>query len=137
MRLNHQLFPLFAIVYFFFIVSCNPTGELSQTHTTINSESPIDNSAKDTVEVPINIDTSFSVGQYNTKDKYKIAVLLPFSIDRERLLYFDPDAHERTYQPYIALEFYEGMLMALDSLKKQGANIDSVSYTHLRAHETS
>ncbi len=58
------------------------------------------------------------------KDKYNITYLLPFSIDEAELSQMMGEEKITGYQPLAAIEFYEGALMALDTLKKYGVTLD-------------
>lgn len=66
------------------------------------------------------------------KDKYSIAILLPFSTDEGELLKLMSDNNVTGYQPLASLEFYEGALMALDTLKSLGVNLNINVYNNLR-----
>jgi Receptor family ligand binding region len=68
------------------------------------------------IDTPL-IDTTPFKGE---KDRYNIAILLPFSIDRNIMNRFDMEFRKTPYRPLFASETYEGILLALDELKKQG-----------------
>ena len=85
-------------------------------------------SKKDTVAKAKNIFLPFDnvthEDSFATKSSYKIALLLPFNIDS---FYKDSTAIGYSAIPkgiYPALDFYEGTLIALDSLKKAGVHFD-------------
>ena len=62
------------------------------------------------------------------KDSYNISYLLPFSIDEAELNQLLSEEKISGYQPLGAVEFYEGALMALDTLKKYGVNLNISVY---------
>ncbi len=57
------------------------------------------------------------------KDSYEIAYVLPFSVDEQELNQLMGEEQITGYQPLAAIEFYEGSLMALDTLKKMGLHL--------------
>lgn len=66
-----------------------------------------------------------SVFKSGKKDVYEIGVLLPFNLDKNQKLWEDQNPLERTvmYEPTRqALDFYHGVLLAVDSLKKAGVS---------------
>ncbi|TLX76597.1 LysM peptidoglycan-binding domain-containing protein [Labilibacter sediminis] len=87
--------------------------------------------------------TEVDCGRYNyreNKETIKIALLLPFDLEATRKaniikkIVNDEEVEIEREQPIISsrsrtfVEFYEGALMAVDSLKKQGVNIDLFTY---------
>lgn len=58
------------------------------------------------------------------KDAYNITYLLPFAIDEAELNQLLGEDKISGYQPLGTLEFYEGALIALDTLKKYGVNLN-------------
>ena len=59
------------------------------------------------------------------KDVYDVALLMHFFLDEaDRIDVGDPpEDPERTYRPFHFIQFYEGFLMAVDSLKKEGLSV--------------
>jgi len=53
-------------------------------------------------------------------DEYHISVLLPFNLDTVDLFSIDPDEDDFPRTTQTSVQFYEGMMMALDQLKNQG-----------------
>ncbi len=83
----------------------------------------IEPDVKDTVtivEKPLKI--------WNKKEVYKIAYILPFQMDNQELSTLISSEKITAFQPLASLEFYEGSLIALDSLKQQGANFEIFVY---------
>lgn len=76
----------------------------------------------DTTEVHIDttrIDT-IQIGGPEKKERYRIAILLPFHLDDQFI--FDYDMSDRAqYRPLIATELYEGMKLAMQELDSLGA----------------
>jgi LysM repeat protein len=90
----------------------------------------------DTINIPVKVPDVYNI----VKDKlrpdtlpfikplfqtYKIALLLPFFLDENDVIAENRKPHEKESvhpQSIIGLQFYEGVLMALDSLKKLGLN---------------
>jgi len=58
------------------------------------------------------------------KDTYELAFVLPFSVDEAELNELLGDENITGYQPLASVEFYEGALLALDTLKKYGVNLN-------------
>jgi len=62
-------------------------------------------------------------------NKLKIGVLLPFHLSMQNL---DNEANNSSFEPYqksvLALDFYQGLLLAADSLTKKGLNFDFYTY---------
>ncbi len=85
--------------------------EVKITHTTV-----------DTVKI------NPKLKRWDKKDSYEIALLLPFSIDNAELDKLISEDNITGYQPLASLEFYEGALMAIDTLKKLGVNLNIVVY---------
>lgn len=67
---------------------------------------------------------------WEKKDIYNIALLLPFSLDEAELDKLMDEENITGYQPLGSLEFYEGALMALDTLKKLGVNLNVTVYNN-------
>ncbi|MDX1627924.1 MAG: ABC transporter substrate-binding protein [Fulvivirga sp.] len=63
------------------------------------------------------------------KDKYRVAVLLPFMVDR-----LEPTDRPKVNQ--IILDFYNGLRLAADSLKQAGINIELLAYDTKRNEAT-
>lgn len=63
-----------------------------------------------------------------SKDLYHISLLLPLYLEKTDSLTYSPNVNPVTFealQPFQFIQFYEGFLIALDSLKKtQGLNIE-------------
>ncbi len=57
------------------------------------------------------------------KNHYIIGVVLPFAIDSNRLLFDSAENKIGSKKSIAALEFYEGVLIALDSLKRTGYHL--------------
>lgn len=72
----------------------------------------------DTTDVPI----------IDPQRAFEIAVLLPFAIDQEFIDSFDLERRTTQYRPQIAIEMYEGMLLALRDLDTLG--IDLTIHVH-------
>jgi len=83
---------------------------------------------KDTTYNNIALDTNINIQEDSLvfRDKYNIALMLPFYLDMNDTIennkeFGDPE--EIYSKSKIALEFYEGALLALDSMKKQGISL--------------
>ena len=88
---------------------------------------PIDpNGQSDTaIQLPTDVPQPTAQGSYN------IAVFLPFFVDKNKQIRYNPDpmADKAMYpRSYWALDLYNGILMAVDSLKKQGLNVNMMVY---------
>lgn len=57
------------------------------------------------------------------KPSYNVAFILPFDLDAIELSTLMGDDKISSYQPLASVEFYEGALLALDSLKAMGADV--------------
>lgn len=66
------------------------------------------------------------------KAKYKIALLIPLYLDEIDRIYITPGTDEQIrkpfFKPFSFLEFYEGVLIAIDSMKRAGLSIDMHVY---------
>ncbi len=72
-----------------------------------------------------------AIGKYWVKkDTYNIALILPFSTDESELDKLLGEENITGYQPLASIEFYEGALLALDTLKKLGVNLNVTVYDH-------
>lgn len=69
---------------------------------------------EDTVTISPDIDTTRT---------YHVAVLLPFSLDQTFIDSFDHQKRTTRYQPLIATELYEGMVLALEDLDRLGVSV--------------
>jgi LysM repeat protein/ABC-type branched-subunit amino acid transport system substrate-binding protein len=86
---------------------------------------PIEHTATVVKQVPETKSENAEPSNYSgqKKEVYQVAVFLPFhaaeanAIDKEKLLNFDEQLPNRSV---IALQFYEGILLAIDSLEKIG-----------------
>ena len=70
---------------------------------------------------------ALSMADDHRKDRYKVAFLLPFSADQNDSAMAQEGVNElpRYYEPTrIAIQFYNGALLAIDSLKGLGLNAD-------------
>ncbi|PCJ78633.1 MAG: hypothetical protein COA57_16040 [Flavobacteriales bacterium] len=79
----------------------------------------------DTTPLPIRKDTS------KIKDTYQVALMLPFYLDMNDTIEVRKKLNEKTriyYRSEIALQFYEGFLLAVDSLERQGLRIKLFIY---------
>ncbi len=82
----------------------------------------------DTARIPIEIDTIEKPPQ---KKVFNIAVLLPFYLDSVATYDFESETPEIFPDAYLGLEFYEGILVALDSLKANDVSVNLQVYdTH-------
>src|SRR5665213_3862161 len=76
------------------------------------------------------VDTSKNKSFVPTKESFEVGLLLPFNFpSREEMdsveTFFDKSWNANTIS---SLEFYEGVIMALDSLKKKGLHLDLHTY---------
>ncbi len=70
------------------------------------------------------------------KGRYSIALLLPFSLDQLSLDQLREQNPSKRNRPLVSLGIYEGVLMAIDSLRTRGAGLDLYVYdTHNSADE--
>ncbi|MFO7722022.1 MAG: LysM peptidoglycan-binding domain-containing protein [Bacteroidales bacterium] len=62
------------------------------------------------------------------KSKYKVALLIPLYLDEIDRIYITPSTDEQIRKPMFKsfryVEFYEGFLIALDSMKRAGMSVD-------------
>jgi ABC-type branched-subunit amino acid transport system substrate-binding protein len=66
------------------------------------------------------------------KDRYTVSFVLPFSVDEAELYKLMGEDKITGYQPLASLEFYEGALLALDTLEKLGYRLNIQVYNSLR-----
>jgi ABC-type branched-subunit amino acid transport system substrate-binding protein/LysM repeat protein len=81
-------------------------------------------------EIPIPANTNIEEKK-PVKNSYKIAIMLPFYLNKNKELEEDELSYETetVYESSeIAIKFYEGLLMAIDSLKKSGFNAQLFVY---------
>lgn len=72
-------------------------------------------------------DTLLVRDTFYVKDSHKVGLILPFQLDSLRL----DKPEEEIYPPsMLALQFYEGVQIALDSLEEEGVNIDLHVYDY-------
>lgn len=73
---------------------------------------------------PVAITTAIAADSVSLRQRYDIALMLPFSIDRNDSVLAAADA--RAYYNYtsIAAQFYAGARMAIDSLERMGLSAD-------------
>ena len=64
------------------------------------------------------------------KKVYKVALMIPFSLEETDSLDYEKFLQKKQngFLPFRFIEFYEGALMAVDSLKKMGMNIELYVY---------
>jgi LysM repeat protein/ABC-type branched-subunit amino acid transport system substrate-binding protein len=92
---------------------------------------PVPASATRVAETPI---TSRAKGCENSrfKSKYKIALMIPLYLDEIDRIFITPSSEEQlrkpTFKSFRYVEFYEGFLIALDSMKKAGMSVDLYVY---------
>lgn len=66
--------------------------------------------------------------RWDKKSAYNLAYILPFSLDSSQLDFLMHEDHITGYQPLASLEFYEGALLALDTLKAMGVSLNIYTY---------
>lgn len=76
--------------------------------------------------------TKVNAKSWAKKDSYDISFLLPFSTDEGELLKLMEDDKVTGYQPLASLEFYEGALIALDTLERLGYKLNIHVFNSLR-----
>ncbi|MFI5171690.1 MAG: ABC transporter substrate-binding protein [Chitinophagales bacterium] len=76
------------------------------------------------------IGTAVKGKSWDKKEVYDVAFVLPFSTDEAELSKLLGEDNITGYQPLASLEFYEGALMAIDTLKKLGVNLNISVYDH-------
>lgn len=97
-----------------------PAGAKALTTTTNGVAQDTSKAGKDTVAFTL-----------KKKDKYNVAVFLPFGLWRADEIDIDKIVNKQAQFPdkmKISLEFYEGLLLAFDSLKKRGCNLKLYVY---------
>ncbi|MEX1001592.1 MAG: LysM peptidoglycan-binding domain-containing protein [Crocinitomicaceae bacterium] len=81
---------------------------------------------------PIQKDSSTLLGYSERKEVYKVALLLPFMLDRNDSEMSKPIKFGQTRELFptteIALGFYQGFMLAADSLKKAGMSLEIFIY---------
>lgn len=82
------------------------------------------------IKIIDSIGTSTTGKIWIKKEVYDVAFVLPFSTDAAELSKLIGDENISGYQPLASLEFYEGALMAIDTLKKLGVNLNINVYDH-------
>ncbi len=127
---------LFFVAMIFTLSSCGLfTKTTTTTHdkpkddktTVITDDNKSDTKETDT-KTPDTISSETKGKSWEKKDSYNIALLLPFSIDEAELDKLMEEENITGYQPLGSLEFYEGALLALDTLKKLGVNLNVTVY---------
>ncbi len=124
------------VVMIFTISSC---GIFKKTTTTTpdkpkNDNPPVITEDKKTetketdTKIPDTISSETKGKTWEKKESYNIALLLPFSIDEAELDKLMSEENITGYQPLASVEFYEGSLLALDTLKKLGVNLNVTVY---------
>lgn len=133
---GNKLVSLLFLIVTLFMSSCS----LFKTTTTTKTDKPkTDNTTvitedkktdtKETIEkVPDTISSETKGKSWNKRDSYNIAMLLPFSVDEAELDKLMAEENITGYQPLGSLEFYEGALLAIDTLKKLGVNLTVTVY---------
>jgi len=62
------------------------------------------------------------------KNKYKVALMIPLYLDEIDRIFITPTTEEQISKPFFKsfsfVEFYEGVLIALDSMKRSGMSVD-------------
>lgn len=139
---GNKLILVFLVMISLAVWSCGSTS-----HTTVQQKNTItknmDSVKTVTIEKEHNTDTKPNThsdtiqpdakGKYWTKkNTYNLAFILPFSTDEAELNKLMGEENITGYQPLASLEFYEGALMALDTLKAMGLNLNVTVYNHLK-----
>jgi LysM repeat protein/ABC-type branched-subunit amino acid transport system substrate-binding protein len=95
---------------------------------------------KDNNENPITSDSYNGLFKFNNfkvqaglKDVYAVALMLPLEIDK--YVVADKDGRYASIENNIALQFYQGAMLAIDSLKNSGLSIDLYVYDTQRSPE--
>jgi LysM repeat protein/ABC-type branched-subunit amino acid transport system substrate-binding protein len=74
------------------------------------------------------IATSKGCEQSRYREKYKVALMIPLYLDEIDRIFITPGSDDQItkpfFRPFSFIEFYQGMLIALDSLKKTGLTVD-------------
>lgn len=70
--------------------------------------------------------------KWNKKSIYSVCMVLPFSTDAGELEKLLAEENITGYQPLAAVEFYEGALMALDTLDSLHINLDIQVFNHFK-----
>jgi LysM repeat protein/ABC-type branched-subunit amino acid transport system substrate-binding protein len=103
----------------------NPVGTTTTTGTTITVTSPSSSSAGQDTAAADRITPGYTNYKGEIKDEYNVAFFLPFhadeanTMDMEKIIKGD---HQFATKTNVALQFYEGAMMAIDSLKKLHLN---------------
>lgn len=71
-------------------------------------------------------------GKWAKRDVYRISYILPFHLDRTELENLMSQDNITGMQSLASLEFYEGSLMALDTLQEMGLNLEVSLFDDLR-----
>lgn len=69
---------------------------------------------------------------WNKKNAYSVCMVLPFSTDAGELEKLLAEENITGYQPLAAVEFYEGALMALDTLDSLNINLNVHVFNHFK-----
>lgn len=66
------------------------------------------------------------------RNKYKVALLIPLYLDEIDRIFISPASEDQLkkqfFKPFSFVEFYEGLLLAVDSLKRAGLSLDLYVY---------
>jgi len=137
-QLSGNKFYMFFIASIMLLSSCGilrPTPS-SRTTPETNTKTPevvvTETKPTTTEKAKDSIAAAISSKSWAKKDKYDIAILLPFSTDEGELLKLMGDNKVTGYQPLASLEFYEGALIALDTLNRLGFKLNIHVYNNLR-----
>ncbi len=127
--LNGNRFLLIALALFITFSSCDLLDKLPvKPHTdnpdgndTIVVVNPVDT-------VTSEIDTVIKEGKIIRKKVYKIAIMLPFSIDDSYINNFDYKDRTTPYHSLMSTEMYEGMLLALEDIDRGKGDFEIFVY---------
>lgn len=104
-----------------------PTQPKTETKETTETKTPAEKEkAKDSIA------TAATGKSWSKKERYTISFVLPFSTDEAELLKLMGDDKITGYQPLASLEFYEGALLALDTLDRLGYKLNINVYNSLK-----
>lgn len=127
----------------FFAAGCSVTGassrntELAPTlnQAQVAADTPVvaanDTSEKELMDSLL-LHTEKKGKSWEKKNRYSMSLVLPFSTDESELEKLMLQENITGYQPLAALEFYEGALMALDTLDSLGVALDVHVFNHFK-----
>lgn len=118
-------------------------GEPEEPEVIVVDPEPEDTTTVDITDLPEDTTTredeiteDTGSGKWRKKDSYTISYILPFEVDKQELDRLMEEENPASMQSLGAIEFYEGVQLALDTLEKLGVNMDVYLFNDDRREST-